>query len=50
MTHEATRSRQASLSPRQALGAHIGGVLWAATLIIGLAITLARVARDWLAT
>ncbi|WP_296228030.1 hypothetical protein [Ralstonia sp. UBA689] len=34
------------MTPRQALIAHLGGVLWAATLIVGLAFTLAMAVRD----
>jgi|GEM_PF-622296 len=34
------------MTPRQALLAHLGGVLWAAVLIVGTAVTLAAVARD----
>lgn len=50
MTREAVDRRREPLSPRQALAAHLGGVLWAALLIVGLAITLARLAKDWLGT
>lgn len=38
------------MTPRQALIAHLGGVLWAATLIVGLAFALAVAARDVLQT
>ncbi|CAJ0861454.1 MULTISPECIES: hypothetical protein [Ralstonia] len=34
------------MTPRQALLAHLGGVLWAAVLIVGAAVTLAAVTRD----
>ncbi|SFP17824.1 hypothetical protein [Ralstonia sp. NFACC01] len=34
------------MTPRQALLAHLGGVLWAAALIVGAAVTLAAVTRD----
>ncbi|MCT7298796.1 hypothetical protein N5J06_11425 [Ralstonia sp. CHL-2022] len=34
------------MTPRQALLAHLGGVLWAALLIVGAAVTLAAVTRD----
>lgn len=34
------------MTPRQALLAHLGGVLWAAVLIVGAAATLAAVVRD----
>lgn len=34
------------MTPRQALLAHLGGVLWAAVLIVGATVILAAVARD----
>ncbi|MFT4209120.1 MAG: hypothetical protein QM625_18825 [Ralstonia sp.] len=34
------------MTPRQALLAHLGGVLWTAVLIVGAAVTLANIARD----
>ncbi|CAJ0730138.1 MULTISPECIES: hypothetical protein [Ralstonia] len=34
------------MTPRQALLAHLGGVLWAAVLIVGAAFTLAVIAGD----
>ncbi len=34
------------MTPRQALLAHLGGVWWAAVLVVGAAVTLAAVTRD----
>lgn len=34
------------MTPRQALMAHLGGLLWGMLLIVGTAVTLAAVARD----
>ncbi|CAJ0703955.1 hypothetical protein LMG19089_03475 [Ralstonia edaphis] len=34
------------MTPRQALLAYLGGVLWGAVLIVGATVTLAAVARD----
>ncbi|WP_257878121.1 hypothetical protein [Ralstonia pickettii] len=34
------------MTPRQALMAHLGGLLWGVLLIVGAAVTVATVARD----
>ncbi|MGN8062611.1 hypothetical protein ACTJK4_13200 [Ralstonia sp. 22111] len=34
------------MTPRQALMAHLGGLLWGMLLIVGAAVALAAVARD----
>ncbi|MBB6588955.1 hypothetical protein [Ralstonia solanacearum] len=46
MTLQEPGSRAEPLPPRRVLAAHVGGLLWAMALIVGLAVILARLAHD----
>ncbi|WP_197339534.1 hypothetical protein [Ralstonia solanacearum] len=46
MTLQEPGSQAEPLPPRRVLAAHVGGLLWAMALIVGLAVILARLAHD----
>ncbi len=46
MTPQERGLRAEPLPPRRVLAVHVGGLLWATALIVGLAVILARLAHD----